>query len=171
MKKPYLIFLSLIFFLFVLCSCGNTKAEPKESKNSEKTVDTTALMNRMLSDVKNLPSMDTFTSEDKDAQSTFEYLCDLDYIKVNSFRITYSAEATADEIFIIELKDANDAETAKEALKARKETRHTAFNTYLPSEVNRVDAGLIASYGKYVTLVICDNPQASVDAFLAFFEE
>lgn len=170
MKKQYMLSLVLILLLIGLCSCGNNQSDSKEAKTSEKTVDIKALITSMTEVAGKLPSMDTFTSEDKDAQSTFEYLCDFDYTKVKSFRITYSSEATADEIFIIELKDSKDIEDAKKALEDRKETRHTAFNTYLPSEVKRVDDGLITTYGQYVALVICDTPQASVDSFQAFFE-
>lgn len=169
MKKPYMLTLVLLLLLIGLCACNKTQAEQKEA--TDKTVDTKALITSMTKAAGKLPAMDTFTSEDEDAQSTFEYLCDFDYSRVNSFRITYSSEATADEIFIIELKDAKDVEEVKEALSDRKQTRHTAFNTYLPSEVKRVDDGLITSYGKYVALVICDTPQASVDSFQAFFEK
>lgn len=166
MKKLLLITAILVMLLSFLCSCSK-KEEPH--KELSKAIDINALLEDMTKAAGDLPDMTTFSSKDEDAQSTFNFLCDLNYEKVDSFLITYASEATSEEIFIIHLKDANDIPIAKSSLENRIKARRTAFNTYLPTEVAKIDNAQITSYGNYIALIICPTTQSTVDAFQQFF--
>ena len=167
MKKYMLLGTVVLLLLLSFCSCTN-----KENGNNEaaKTADMNVLIENMTKAAGTLPDMTTYTSSETDAESTFDYLCELDYSKINSFIITYSSEASAEELFLMELKDAKDIDAAKLALQKRIKTRRTAFNTYLPAEVSKIDKAQITSYGKYISLIICPTPQSATDAFQDYFK-
>ncbi len=167
MKKKLAIYIMLLLATCSLLSCG--KSDDKKEDN-DKTVDTKQVIDAMVKEAGELPEMSTFTSTDENAQDSFTFLCDLDYEKVEDFIITYSSEAAADEIFIIHVKDKADMVAAKTALDNRIETRKTAFNTYMPSEVSKIENAKIVQSGRYIALVICKQPQSTSDKFLTFFE-
>ena len=160
MKKQFLLPLILLFLL--VCGCNAKQHTPDETATN---VPLTTLMEKMSNRATSLPTMDTLSKNDADAQEWFEYLCDLDYNKVEDFLISYSNQTTADEIFLIHLKDKNDVALTELSLQHRIDTRLLAFQNYLPIQVNKMNQAVVTSIGSYVALIICNNPDDVEDTF------
>lgn len=65
---------------------------------------------------------------------------------------------SADEISILVAGSEDDVDSLKSALEARIEQRKKDFNGYAPAEVSKLENAVVFTEGRYVTLVICDNP-------------
>lgn len=166
MNKCYRkIFLSLcfLFVLSITCiSCGmrsNVTAAAVSSINLEELAST------IESSAGKLPDMSTYCTEDKDAEDWFNYLCDFDYSKVEDYYIAYSSSGTAEEIFLIRLKDSEDCTYAELSLHNRIKSRTATFDQYQPEEVAKLGNAIVTSNGNYVALLICQDEYSAKKAF------
>lgn len=156
MKKYYMALLAVLALVF----CGCQKSE------TSSTVSMYDLCQKMEAADSSLPEMLYASSAEENAEDLFTNISDLDYGKVESFFVSYAKEGgKADEIAVIAVKNANDAEAAKKSLEAHRENRRKLLDQYEPKEVSRINDGIIFTSGQYVVLVITDDPGAVRRAF------
>ena len=99
--------------------------------------------------------------------SNFDRLYGLDKSLVSDGSIAYAERGmSADEVSLLVADNENDASEIEEALKSRIEQRKKDFNGYAPEEVKKLDASVVVKSGRYVALIICDNPTAVRTALL-----
>lgn len=167
-KRLFMIFASIILSVGI-CGCAN-KSEDNEkeaqSTQQQKTKDMVADISSKLT----VPEMigngsKDDVSKDQTPEDVFTYLCDIDYDKIDEFYISYASDSTAEEVFLIRLKDKSDVDMAKEELQARVERRKYQFQVYKPEEVSKFDDAKVESKGNYVLLIINSNPDAGISEF------
>ena len=148
MKKLF----SIICLCFILCITACSKAEVKDSVDFDK------MKESMIEAAKNLPEMSVTETSSEDAQDNFEYLFKIDYKIVEKYSFVYSAKGTAEEIGVFQLKDEADAEELKGAIQKHIQSRTKMFETYAPEQVDMNQTAVVISEGRYVALIICENP-------------
>ncbi len=80
-----------------------------------------------------------------------------------------SAEATADEVAVIEATDADAAARVKEAVETRVADQKDTFESYAPEEVTKLDNAVIEVAGNYVLFCVsgdADKARSAVDQLL-----
>lgn len=158
--------LCMTFLFSIVCtSCGQ--------RNHVVSVASCAVdLKDLFTSVKNasgaLPEMCSFSTLDKDAEDCFRCLCDFDYSKVEDYYISYSSSGTAEEIFLIKLKNSEDSTYAKLSLHNRIKSRSATFDQYQPGECSKLGKAIIASKGNYVALLICPDGYSAKQAFESY---
>ncbi len=71
--------------------------------------------------------------------------------------------ATAEEVGVIQMEDANSAKDALEKAQQRLETQKNAFASYVPEEIPKLEKAVTAQYGDYVVLSVSDAPEQAKD--------
>lgn len=107
-------------------------------------------------------------SSSEDAEDLFAYISDMDYGKVDKFFVSYSNEGSADEIAVIALKNASDAQEAEKSLKKHVQERINVFSQYAPDQVRKAEKAITFKDGKYAVLIICDKQDEVKKAFTDF---
>ena len=107
-------------------------------------------------------------SNEEDAEDLFAYISDMDYGKVDKFFVSYSNEGSADEIAVIALKNASDAQEAEKSLKKHVQERINVFSQYAPDQVKKAEKAITFKDGKYAVLIICDKQDEVQKAFTDF---
>ena len=92
----------------------------------------------------------------------------MDYGKVDKFFVSYSNEGSADEIAVIALKNASDAQEAEKSLKKHVQERINVFSQYAPDQVKKAEKAITFKDGKYAVLIICDKQDEVKKAFTDF---
>jgi predicted small secreted protein len=149
MKRITILWALLLALL--LTACGGTGA-------STEGKDPIELGQAMSEAAEDLPAMSTVSSQDDDGADLFRYLSDLDYDKVDGYYFSYASAGTAEEIAVIRLKSADDADEAKASLERHREDRLGIFEFYSPDQVPMAEDGVIQSQGNMVVLAFCQNP-------------
>ena len=110
------------------------------------------------------------SSSDNAADEKFAYLSDMDYSLVDSFFMYFASDGNnnADEIAVIAVKDAKDAAFAEESLKTHLEKRISLYSTYDPSQLEKLNSGIVFSSGIYAVLIVGDNAESAKAAFYGF---
>ena len=90
--------------------------------------------------------------------SVFETLYDIQEGDAANHAVYVSSGATAEEIAVIEAKDANAAARVKTAVEQRIADLKEGFENYVPGEMTKLNNPVIEVKGKYVLLCICDKP-------------
>ena len=112
MKRTVSLLLALCL-CFCLCACGE----------SRETVSMYDLRVEMLSAAGKLPDMLSASSSDDNAKSSFSYISDMDYDKVEAYFVSYANELASYEIAVIAVKDASDVSVAADSLKQHAQNR------------------------------------------------
>lgn len=141
-----------------LCACG------------EKTqkIDMYELEKSMISVDKTLPEMKVTGSWEENAEKAFSYMSDLEYNKVSGYFLAYSADGSAYEIAVVQLKDKSDASAMEQSLREHVDSRVRTYKTYSPGEVERAQSAVIKTVGDCVLLIMSDAPQNAETAFKEF---
>jgi predicted small secreted protein len=139
-----------LLLALLLTACGGTGSSAGQ--------DPIELGEAMTEAAQDLPAMSTVTSQDDDGAELFRYLSDLDYDKVDGYYFSYASAGTAEEIAVIRLKSADDADEAKASLECHREDRLGIFEFYSPDQVPMAEDGEIRSQGNMVVLAFCQNP-------------
>ncbi|MBO4289676.1 MAG: DUF4358 domain-containing protein [Lachnospiraceae bacterium] len=191
MKKVFMLSVLLVFAA-VFCACGSSEdvkkstAAESEASSAETTAapetsapETTAaaetismydLSKAMCAADPSLPEMSRISSSDTNAADLFTYFSKLDYEKVEAYYLCYAAKGTAEEIGVIALKDAKDADECKKSLEAHLQDRINLYKTYAPEQVKRAEKTTIFAEGRYVAFIMCDEQKAVTEAFHNFLE-
>ena len=80
------------------------------------------------------------------------------------------AGATAEELAVFELADAEAAGALLDALRARNAEREESYASYLPDEVPKLQSTLLLSNGRYVLLCTAPDTAGARSAWDAAFE-
>lgn len=118
-----------------------------------------------------LPEMTSVNSESQKAEQLMTYFSSLSYNKVKSYFLVYSKAGKADEIAVIELKDASDADEAAETLKKHAQKRVSLYKTYEPSQCKRAQSAKVFTYENYAVLIISDKQDDVQKAFYSFLKK
>lgn len=110
-------------------------------------------------------------SSEEDAEDLFAYISDMDYSKVDKFFVSYSDEGVADEIAVIALKDASDAQEAEKSLEKHVQDRINVFSQYAPEQVKKAENAITFKNGRYAVLIICDKQDEVKKAFTDFISK
>lgn len=110
-------------------------------------------------------------SSEEDAEDLFAYISDMDYSKVDKFFVSYSNEGVADEIAVIALKDASDAQEAEKSLEKHVQDRINVFSQYAPEQVKKAENAITFKNGRYAVLIICDKQDEVKKAFTDFISK
>ena len=166
---------ALLLAACTLCGCGEVSSSTAEVSSTADTTapaefayaDMTKLAADMAAADSTLPDMLTVTDADADAEVSFASVSDMDYGKLAHYLLVYSSQGKADEICVIAVKDAADAEEAKAELQAHADARVRMYREYDASQAPRAERAVIFAEGHYAVLIICDNPDAVKAAFRA----
>ena len=148
----------VVLSLFCLCACGE----------SRETVSMYDLRVEMLSAAGKLPDMLSASSSDDNAKSSFSYISDMDYDKVEAYFVSYANELASYEIAVIAVKDASDVSVAADSLKQHAQNRVDFYRSYGVSEVPRAENALVFTDGRYAVLIMTDSNSAVRSAFEDF---
>ena len=103
------------------------------------------------------------------SDAMFSNLYDVQDADVQSRAAYTSAEATADEIVVIEAKDTDAAARVKEAMETRVADQISTFESYAPAEVAKLNDAVIEVRDKYVILCVCSDAAQARDAIDKLF--
>lgn len=144
--------------MFSLVSCGEEKAP----------VSMYDLRVAMLKADDSMPEMLSVSSSDTDCEESFDYLSDMDYSKVESFFLAYSADGSAYEIAVICLKTEADVSECKTSLESHRDSRVRTYENYLPNDAKQAKDTEIVSNGRYVAFIMCKDTKSVKNAFCDF---
>ena len=153
MKRILSAVLAVLLFA-ALCACG--------SKTSDKDIDIQALGQALAESGAFSDSMSQLSDD------IARRLYDLEEGDAESFVLYAGSGATAEEIFIAKAAG-GAAKTLEEACQERVSEQKTAFQSYLPEEVAKLDAAVFETVGDYVILAVAANTaaaQAVVDSYI-----
>lgn len=149
MKRFFLIlFLSaLLICMMAGCGSGNDGAACADILNSVKESQT--------------DGFDTlYTYDDRKYQDSFNFMYGITWDMIDDGGILYtSGGGLADEISLVHLKKDEDVSIAKDKMMARIEDRKNQFSGYKPEEVYKLDNAIVMVQGRYVALIIGEDPQ------------
>mgnify|MGYP001338972492 CR=1 FL=1 len=150
MKKIVLAVAALLM-VFVLAACDETLKE--------------ADLNTVMADIEKnvtLPEMMNLT-----ADNLSDYGIDASDAKQFVFSIDKSG-IKADEVAMLEAKDADAAARIKEKLEAHLTERANQFNNYLPEEYAIVEQCSVETYGNYVTMFVSSDASKMIEIFESY---
>ena len=164
MKRILCLFVFALL-LMTLAGCGGKKEEEPETEEQAPMVSMYDLRVAMLEADKDMPEMLSVSSSDEKAGELFAYLSEYDYEGVEGYFLAYAADGMAYEVAVVCLKDeANAADLAK-TIKAHVQGRINLYKSYAPEQVPKAEAAKIVTNGRYVALIMCDDPAAVQKAF------
>ncbi len=145
-----------------LCAC---------SLQSGDKVSLYELKNTMAAATESFSDMTYASSEDADAESIFVNISDMSYSKVDGFCIYYATNGTgnADEIAIIQVKNAGDLTDARKSLEAHLEKRKSLYATYDKTQLKKLESARVVTHSNCAALIVADDADAISDAFHNFF--
>lgn len=159
-------------------SCGNNdkNSNEKENESSQNGVYYDISPSSVLAEMTeglSLPEMTEFSSHDENGNETdgwkdifsVSLYEDFDTELVEAFALTCSDEATADEITVVKLKNASDADKLKAEMEKHVHSRVSVFKGYGPGEVSKLEACEIVIKGNVAALIVCDDAQKASEAF------
>ena len=158
MKKVIAI-ISAFALILTLASCSGAS-----------NVDINSLKENMLSSAENLPNMKTVTSADENASSVFQSLSDLDYGKVASYFLSYSADGSPYEIAAVTVKNGSDVGEFEASLREHINSRISLYEDYAPEYAKTAQKAEIVKSGTTVALIMCDNTDDVKQAFESSFK-
>ncbi|MBQ4153479.1 MAG: DUF4358 domain-containing protein [Oscillospiraceae bacterium] len=142
MKKSLSLILAAVMALLLLASCGATTLK----------VDVNEAAEVLKNDLSYAGSMEELT--ENMLESTYE---GIDVETIASFKAYISADATAEEIAVFELKDEGAAKAMKAAMDERIISQKEIYSSYSPEGAARLDKGVVKQAGKYVILCVSDD--------------
>ena len=156
--KKRIVFFVLAAALLVLSACGGSPSGG---------TDPVALGKDLTEQAESLPDMTVVSSETADGEELFPYLSSMDYSKVAGYYLAYASAGTAEEIAVIRVRNAADANEARASLEKHLQDRQGIFRVYNPEQSAMVDKARISVHGDTVALIICTNAD---DVDIAFRE-
>lgn len=101
----------------------------------------------------------------------FEYLYEVKLEKAEDGAFGYASASYADEITVIRLSDAGDADMFMDKFDERIERRKRDFEGYKPEEVEKLKKAEKVSKGSYVFLAVCRDSDKAAEEFLKIIGE
>ena len=157
--KKLLALALVVVMVLMMTACGGG------NEQALKDVPSADLAKAMAEAESSLPDMTTATEEDPEPEILLQSVTDMEFDKFDAFFITYSNEGLADEIVVLRVKDEKDVEDAAAALEDHQQKRSAMYSTYDPTQVERVDNGIVFTEGKYAVLIVTEHPTDVQAAF------
>lgn len=148
MKKMHMGAL-LLGLLLVLAGCGKQEAKEVEPSVLADTLNST------------LTFQDEMTSVDTAAVVR---LYGIDEADMAAYKVYTSTGATAEEIAVFKAKDEEAADRIYQAMQTRVENQKTAYESYNPNEMKKLQDPFIRKQGVMVVLCISDDTPAAEQA-------
>ena len=151
MKKRNLLILFLLM-LMVFSACNNNKKEDLEIDMPEllETMEEASKWEGMM--IIGKKHLTNLYAIDEDEVTAFIGVMKTDGI-------------SADEIIIIEAKDAKSAEDLEKKLRTRLDAKATEAKDYLPEEYKVIEEAEILRKDKFLTLIVATNAEELADIF------
>ncbi len=111
-----------------------------------------------------VPMMGLAKTVELDA-SKVAYYYELDESDFSNAKGVIGDVALADELVIIEAKDASGVDKIKAGAEGRLKSQKSSFQDYIPEQFKRLDGAKIVTAGNYVMYVVSDNADKIVDKF------
>lgn len=93
-------------------------------------------------------------------------MCGLDFSMLSDYSLNDPMmNVHAHMLYLAKVNDEDDVPAVEEAFTKRLELMQENFSMYLPDQYELTLAGQVVSNGKYVMMVVCNDPQAAVDEF------
>ncbi len=157
-----------ICFIMAAAVCGCAKSpSPAEKKETVSMFD---LAESMRSAMPRGEQMEYASKSDENAEDEFAHVSAFDYDKVEDFFILYAKDGktSADEIVVIALKDASDADAALETLSAHVTRRSELYSVYEPSLLPVLNDARLFTHAQYAVLIVGDDNGSAEEAFKSF---
>ena len=161
MKELLSIFCCALIFVLLFSGCM------KNNKNAD--VDLESLREQLIC-ASALPEMLSVNSSSADAENNLTSISDIEYDKVDEYFIDYSSTGSAYEIAVIKLKSEDDVQQLESDLQEHVENRVKQYKYYMPDQVENAENAVVATSGKYVCLIMCDDTFALKSVFEKAFE-
>ena len=146
MKK--LVYIVLAFCLLFITACGE-EAKQIDFDNLES----------------NLLNSNAFSDELTLTDNSIGcYLYGLEETDAESMSYYFSSGATAEELVVFKAKDTDGVKKLQDAIKARIEYQITAFESYVPEEVPKLDGAVILTSGLTVAMYVAADYEAAKEA-------
>lgn len=156
MKKLVLILGIAVIAISALTACSDKK-QAETAKEEAVKIDVTALADELKNGV-------TFQDEMTELEdSMFEMVYVIDPADVADKKVYISTGATAEEIAVMEGKDAESAKRIKEGLEQRIEDEKANFETYVPEEMKKLESPVLVEKGNYVILCISNENEKALE--------
>ena len=146
-----------------LCGCSNEDTNGGASTVDVKEISCQELLDTVLEKGEGLNTDSTLYYDAENYEELFEYLYDTSPDRAEDGAYAYASSAVADEVTIIRASETDDVEVIKGHLEERIERRMQDFNGYKPEEVEKLENAVIDTYGRYVFMVVSENPQDIID--------
>ena len=140
--------LTILTLCVLLSACSSGKKEVK--------VDVASL----ASELNGCVTTDTLTQTAADMIPTIYFLSADETVSAAAYM---SAGSTACEVAVIECKDEASAKDVVEKFKTRVSSQSELYASYNPGEVEKLDAAVIKSAGKYAVLAVTDDAKKAED--------
>lgn len=152
MRKMRRIMTGVLSLVLVLCMMGCGKTE-----ETGKQVDLQTLQEKMLGADTTLPEMKVIKSGEEQDELNFTTLTDIEYERVAAYFYACSKKGSAEEIFVIQMKDKSDAADFLSSLNERVEKRIGTLQQYSPEQVEMAENAVVVREGNYVALIISEK--------------
>lgn len=140
-----------VLILLAATGCGNAKT-PKD-------VDISAMAAAII-------KSGAYTDSMSDKSTAAQTLYGIDAADLKQSDVYFSSMATAEECAVFEAVDSAAAGRILTACQTRQTSQVSSYENYVPTEVAKINAAVVAQSGNYV-LYIVSNDQAAVKTVLA----
>ncbi len=153
--KKLLPALLAIMMMFSLISCGEEAKNPKAAD----------VMTKIRSEIE-FPEM---AEKTKDDLASFGY-DELDTADIEDCAyIIASSGLTAEEVFIVKLKDTGDVAAVKKMMEARRDQIAATAQDYTPEEMDKITKAVIETKGRYAFFAITGDNAKAKEIFKEMF--
>lgn len=142
MKKICSLILSAVMALSLLTACGSANV----------TIDVNEAADTLKTNLSYAGSLEELGS--KMLENTYD---EIDTESITAYKAYVSADVTAEEVAVFEMKDDAAATALKTVLEAHVQAQKEIYADYSPEGVVRLDKAVIRQSGKYVILCISDD--------------
>lgn len=146
-----------------LCGCNSKDANEEETTKAVDAVKCQNIMSVVLEEGDGINTNEVLYYESSDYEEYFEYLYDTSPDRVTDGAYAYASSAVADEVTIVYASEEDDVEVIKKHLEDRVDRRKQDFNGYKPEEVEKLENSVIDTNGRYVFMVVSENPDDIID--------
>ncbi len=157
----------LLAVCVAVCACGGqsgkTKAESSvESQAESRKADVGQIGKKLAED---LPFEDELSLAEEDMAGL---LYGIDTAVSSSVYI--GSGATAEEIAVFEFETEQECKEAVSLAEQRIEDQKTAFASYMPEEVKRLEGAVVKQYGRFLAVCVCDDSQKAEELLSESFQ-
>ena len=176
MKKLIYISVLCVGMVGALTGCGGSKDSDATTEKVKEVESAASEEKKELPSSQEMADAMLDKGDFKDSLATVDntmainrlYMLDAAIVEEAAFYT--NSNATAEEIAVIKVKDAESVETVKAAYETRVAEQKEACKDYLPDEMPKLEDAVIYSNGNYVILCVSNDSDTMLDIIEDFFE-